>query len=261
MLDAGGDLAGYWTEGEPKPAAGFVERFAQARRAADWQMLLDDADTQLVLIACRPDSRARLASLYPGRLVHRRRAAPLGRRAAVHCWHRRQHRVTQVRRRRRARRHRSPVPRQWHALRTHRLPRRRPALFTQHPERCQAAHRNRLFTSAYLQGLRVVDESASDGGEARPSGLTPSATHRIQRRPPSTACVDPSMEMLRQARVRHRHRHGLHCRTEAGVALRAMSAQGCRSQGQPRGTFVVRHTAEGTARPRSRSSARRVLRR
>jgi predicted dehydrogenase len=61
MIDAGCELAGYWTEGEPQPLAGFVKRFPDARRAEDKARLLEDETIQLVLIACAPQDRARLA--------------------------------------------------------------------------------------------------------------------------------------------------------------------------------------------------------
>ncbi|PZX04669.1 Gfo/Idh/MocA family protein [Celeribacter halophilus] len=61
MIDAGAQLAGWWTEGEPQPAAGFIKRFPDAPRHDDLDAILDDPGIALVLIACRPDKRADLA--------------------------------------------------------------------------------------------------------------------------------------------------------------------------------------------------------
>ncbi|MCB1342939.1 MAG: Gfo/Idh/MocA family oxidoreductase [Pseudooceanicola sp.] len=60
MIDAGAELAGWWSEGEPQPLEGFVKRYPDAphRELAD---ILEDDSIPLVLIACRPDRRASLA--------------------------------------------------------------------------------------------------------------------------------------------------------------------------------------------------------
>lgn len=60
MLDAGAELAGWWTEGDPQPRAGFVKRFPDAPQRS-LEELLEDPGIDLVLIACRPDRRADLA--------------------------------------------------------------------------------------------------------------------------------------------------------------------------------------------------------
>ncbi len=60
MMDAGAELAGWWTEADPQPRAGFIERFPDAPECA-LEALLDDPSIALVLIACRPDRRADLA--------------------------------------------------------------------------------------------------------------------------------------------------------------------------------------------------------
>ncbi|KMK64834.1 Gfo/Idh/MocA family protein [Puniceibacterium sp. IMCC21224] len=60
MQQAGAELAGWWTEGNPQPRAGFIERFPKAPER-DLQDILDDPEIALVLIACRPDRRADLA--------------------------------------------------------------------------------------------------------------------------------------------------------------------------------------------------------
>nr|WP_325248320.1 Gfo/Idh/MocA family oxidoreductase [Amylibacter sp.] len=61
MIDAGAELAGWWTEGEPQPVEGFVKRFPDAQRIQDLDAILNDPGIALVLIACRPDKRADLA--------------------------------------------------------------------------------------------------------------------------------------------------------------------------------------------------------
>ncbi|MBU1176056.1 MAG: Gfo/Idh/MocA family oxidoreductase [Alphaproteobacteria bacterium] len=61
MLDAGCELAGYWTEGEPQPLAGFMKRFPAAERFDTRQRLLDDRTVPLFLIAAPPAERAMLA--------------------------------------------------------------------------------------------------------------------------------------------------------------------------------------------------------
>lgn len=61
MIDAGAELAGWWTAGEPQPVDGFVKRFPNAPRAQDLDTVLQDPSIALVLIACRPDLRADLA--------------------------------------------------------------------------------------------------------------------------------------------------------------------------------------------------------
>lgn len=58
MLQAGCECAGWWTEGEPQPVAGFVKRFPDIPRVADRRQLLDDPQVDLVLIADVPARRA-----------------------------------------------------------------------------------------------------------------------------------------------------------------------------------------------------------
>lgn len=61
MLDVGCECAGYWTEGEPQPLAGFVKRFPDVPRIDDLDALLGDPGIALVLIAAPPAERARLS--------------------------------------------------------------------------------------------------------------------------------------------------------------------------------------------------------
>lgn len=61
LIDAGADLAGYWTEGQPQPLAGFLKHFPDARRVVDRRELLEDSGIALILIASPPDQRAELA--------------------------------------------------------------------------------------------------------------------------------------------------------------------------------------------------------
>ena len=61
LLELGCACKGYWTEGEPQPLKGFVERFPDLKRVDDKQRLLDDPDIQLIVTAAIPSDRARIA--------------------------------------------------------------------------------------------------------------------------------------------------------------------------------------------------------
>lgn len=61
MIDVGCTFAGYWTDGEPQPLAGFRKRFPDVPRFAEIDALLDDPAIRLVLIASPPAERARLS--------------------------------------------------------------------------------------------------------------------------------------------------------------------------------------------------------
>lgn len=61
LLELGCECAGFWTEGDPEPLAGFVERFPELARAADRDTLLNDPDVQLIVTAAIPRDRADLA--------------------------------------------------------------------------------------------------------------------------------------------------------------------------------------------------------
>ena len=58
MLSVGCVCKGWWTEGDPQPVAGFVERFPDIPRAADRGTLIDDPEIDLVLTADIPARRA-----------------------------------------------------------------------------------------------------------------------------------------------------------------------------------------------------------
>ena len=61
MIDAGAELAAWWTEGDPQPVAGFTRRFPDVPRVTQLDQILNDPAIALVLIACPPDQRADLA--------------------------------------------------------------------------------------------------------------------------------------------------------------------------------------------------------
>ena len=58
MIDAGAELVGWWTEGDPGTLDGWGERFPGVPRAEDRRTLLDDPSIDLVLIADVPSRRA-----------------------------------------------------------------------------------------------------------------------------------------------------------------------------------------------------------
>ena len=61
LLDLGAECAGYWTDGDPQPLGGFLERFPHLPRAEDPDRLLDDPGIHLVVSAAVPDERAGIA--------------------------------------------------------------------------------------------------------------------------------------------------------------------------------------------------------
>jgi predicted dehydrogenase len=61
LLEQGCECAGYWTEGEPPPLAGFVRRFPHIPRVADKRRLLEDPSVQLILTAAVNCDRAAIA--------------------------------------------------------------------------------------------------------------------------------------------------------------------------------------------------------
>lgn len=58
MLALGCTCKGWWTEGDPHPAAGYVERYPDIPRVADRRSLLEDPEIDLILIADVPVHRA-----------------------------------------------------------------------------------------------------------------------------------------------------------------------------------------------------------
>lgn len=61
MVDAGAELACFWTDGTPETLDGFTKRFADVSRVDDLDAVLDDPSIDLVLIAAIPADRADLA--------------------------------------------------------------------------------------------------------------------------------------------------------------------------------------------------------
>lgn len=61
MIDAGARLMACWTDGSPKPLAGFARHFPDVPRMLDRRAILEDPGIALVLIASPPDMRAALA--------------------------------------------------------------------------------------------------------------------------------------------------------------------------------------------------------
>lgn len=61
MQRLGCTARGFWTEGDPQPLAGFLERFPDVPRVADRRALLDDPQIDLILMAGIPAQRADLA--------------------------------------------------------------------------------------------------------------------------------------------------------------------------------------------------------
>ncbi|KAJ9437572.1 1-carboxy-3-chloro-3 [Diplonema papillatum] len=58
LVTAGGTFAGWWTEGAPKPLAGFLKRFPDVPKVDRADSLLSDPDVQMILISCIPKDRA-----------------------------------------------------------------------------------------------------------------------------------------------------------------------------------------------------------
>lgn len=61
LLELGCECAGYWTEGEPQPLAGFLRRYPDIPRVADKRRLLEDPTISLVVTTAIPCDRAALA--------------------------------------------------------------------------------------------------------------------------------------------------------------------------------------------------------
>ncbi|MFK7993379.1 MAG: Gfo/Idh/MocA family protein [Granulosicoccus sp.] len=58
LIDAGAQFAGFYSEGDPEPLAGFIKRFPEVPRAASPDELLKDAGVELILLAGIPSERA-----------------------------------------------------------------------------------------------------------------------------------------------------------------------------------------------------------
>lgn len=61
LLELGCECKGYWTEGEPQPLEGFVERYPRLDKVDDPKRLLDDVEIQLIVTAAIPADRAEIA--------------------------------------------------------------------------------------------------------------------------------------------------------------------------------------------------------
>jgi len=61
LLELGNQCAGYWTEGDPQPLAGFIKRYPQIPRLSDQQRLIEDPTVDLILTAAIPADRAAIA--------------------------------------------------------------------------------------------------------------------------------------------------------------------------------------------------------
>jgi len=71
LLELGCECKGYWTDGEPQPLAGFVERYPDLRRVERADELLDDPEIELIVTAAIPADRGALAvrAMYAGKDV------------------------------------------------------------------------------------------------------------------------------------------------------------------------------------------------
>jgi predicted dehydrogenase len=61
LLALGCECVGYWTDGEPQPLAGFIERYPHVPRFADKRRLLEDPAVKLILTAAINCDRAGIA--------------------------------------------------------------------------------------------------------------------------------------------------------------------------------------------------------
>ena len=61
LLELGCECAGYWTDGDPPPLAGFLERFPHLPRVGEPRRLFDDPGIHLIVSAAIPDERAGIA--------------------------------------------------------------------------------------------------------------------------------------------------------------------------------------------------------
>jgi predicted dehydrogenase len=61
LLEQGCECVGYWTEGDPEPLAGFIQRYPHIHRVADKRRLLEDPTIRLILTAAVNSDRASIA--------------------------------------------------------------------------------------------------------------------------------------------------------------------------------------------------------
>ena len=61
LLELGCTCKGYWTEGEPQPLKGFVERYPDLVRIDDPRRIFDDPEIDLIVTAAIPSDRADIA--------------------------------------------------------------------------------------------------------------------------------------------------------------------------------------------------------
>ena len=61
LLELGCECAGYWTDGNPQPLGGFLERFPDLERVGEPGRLLDDPAIHLIVSAAVPAERAGIA--------------------------------------------------------------------------------------------------------------------------------------------------------------------------------------------------------
>jgi predicted dehydrogenase len=61
MLAAGGECAGWWSEGEPETLPGFIKRFPDLRRIADKRTLLEDKSIDVIVTAAIADRRGAIS--------------------------------------------------------------------------------------------------------------------------------------------------------------------------------------------------------
>ena len=61
LLELGCDCAGFWTDGDPRPLSGFLERFPHLPRVDDPDRFLENPGIRLIVSAAIPDERAGIA--------------------------------------------------------------------------------------------------------------------------------------------------------------------------------------------------------
>lgn len=61
LLELGCECKGYWTEGEPQPLKGFIERFPDIKRVEDKMELIDNINVELIVTAAIPSDRVEIA--------------------------------------------------------------------------------------------------------------------------------------------------------------------------------------------------------